>query len=73
MAEAKKAQLIRVEEHGAGHGWVAPLTQDDRDFVLYFRSVFKRYNIVPSKATELEYEFVTKVAEEEFYAQTAQT
>ena len=48
------------------------LTQDDRDFIAYFRSVFKRYNIVPSKATELEYEFVTKVAESEFYEKRAQ-
>ena len=51
---------------------MTPLTQDDRDFIAYFRSVFKRYNIVPSKATELEYEFVTKVAESEFYEKRAQ-
>lgn len=72
MDEVRKAELIQVEEHGAEHGWVAPMTRDDRDFILYFRSVFKRYNIVPSKATELEYEFVTKVAEKEFYSQRAQ-
>ena len=33
--------------------------------------VFKRYNIVPSKATRLEYDFVTRVAESEFYQQQA--
>lgn len=71
MDEARKAQLLQVEEYGAEHGWITPLTQDDRDFVAYFRSVFKRYNIIPSKATELEYEFVTKVAEKEFYSQQA--
>ena len=69
MDEAKKEKLLQMEEYGAEHGWVAPMTQDDRDFIAYFRSVFKRYNIVPPKATELEYEFVTKVAETEFYAQ----
>ena len=36
-----------------------------------FRSVFKRYNISPSKATRLEYNFVTQVAESEFYLQKA--
>lgn len=71
MDEARKNQLLQIEEHGAEHGWVAPMTQDDRDFVAYFRSVFKRYNIIPSKATELEYEFVTKVAETEFYTRQA--
>ena len=37
--------------------WVAPLTQEDRDYFAYFRAVCKRYNIVPSKATRLEYYF----------------
>lgn len=48
------------------------MTRDARDFTSYSRSVFKKYNIVPLKATELEYEFVTKVAEEGFYSQQAQ-
>lgn len=30
-------------------------------------SVCKRYNITPSKATRMEYDFVTRVAESEFY------
>lgn len=63
--------LLQIETHGAEHGWVAPLTKEDCDFVAYFRSVFKRYNIIPSKATNLEYEFVTKVAENEFYSRQA--
>ncbi len=71
MDDVRKAQLLQIEEHGAQHGWVAPLTQDDRDFFAYFRSVFKRYNINPSKATRLEYDFVTRVAESEFYLQQA--
>jgi len=53
--------------------WVAPLTQEDRDYFTYFRTVCKRYNIVPSKATRLEYDFVTRVAESEFYLQKAAT
>ena len=43
--------------------------EEDRKFFTYFRSVFKRYNISPSKATRLEYDFVTRVAESEFYLQ----
>ena len=72
MDDMKKAQLLEIEEHGAMHGWVAPLTQEDREFFTYFRSVFKRYNINPSKATRLEYDFVTRVAESEFYLQQVQ-
>ena len=55
--------------------WGSPLTQEDRDYFAYFRTVCKRYNIVPSKATrlELEYEFVTRVAESEFHLQKAAT
>lgn len=53
--------------------WVSPLTQEDRDYFAYFRAVCKRYNIVPSKATRLEYDFVTRVTESEFYLQKAAT
>lgn len=53
--------------------WVTPLTEEDKDYFLYFRSVCKRYNISPSKANRLEYEFVTRVAESEFYLQKAAT
>ena len=50
---------------------VAPLDREGREFLAYFRSACKRYNIVPSKATKLEYDFVTRVAESEFYLQQA--
>lgn len=69
--EMSKEMLLEYEMHGSEHGWVAPMTQDDREFFQYFRSVFKRYNILPSKATRLEYDFATKVAESEFYLQKA--
>ena len=69
MTEEKKAYLRDIEEHGQENGWVAPLTEDDKAYLAYFRSVCKRYNIVPSKATKLEYAFVTRVAESEFYLQ----
>ena len=45
------------------------MTAEDREFFAYFRSMFKRYNISPSKATRLEYDFVTRVAESGFYLQ----
>ena len=52
-------------------GWVSPLTEEDKEFFRYFRMMCRRYNIVPSKATQMEYDFVTKVAESEFYLQRA--
>lgn len=60
-----------VDDLGAVSGYVAPMSEEDREFIAYFRSVFKRYNISPSKATRLEYGFVTRVAESEFYLQQA--
>ena len=69
MDKERMAELEKIESHGAENGWVAPMTEEDREFFAYFRSVFKRYNISPSKATRLEYDFVTRVAESEFYLQ----
>lgn len=71
MDKEHMAELAEIEAHGAGNGWVAPMTEEDRAFFAYFRSVFKRYNISPSKATRLEYDFVARVAESEFYLQKA--
>lgn len=61
-------ELIKIEEHGAEHGWVTPLTQEDREYFRRLREVFKRYKINLSSATEVEYEFVVRVAEAEFYS-----
>ena len=47
--------------------------EEDREYFSYFRTVCKRYDIVPSRATRLEYDFVTRVAESEFYLQKAAT
>ena len=66
MDKEHMAELAEIEAHGAENGWVAPMTAEDRAFFAYFRSVFKRYNISPSKATRLEYDFVTRVAECKF-------
>lgn len=71
MAEMSKEELLRAEAIGSEQGWVAPLTQEDKEYFAYLRTVFKRYNIVPSKATRLEYDFVLRVAESEFYLQRA--
>ena len=64
-------ELLHAEESGAASGWVSPLSQEDREYFAYLRKVFKRYNITPSKATRLEYDFVIRVAESEFYLQKA--
>ena len=69
MDNERMEELEKIEAHGAENGWVAPMTEEDREFFAYFRSVFKRYNISPSKATRLEYNFVTQVTENEFYCQ----
>lgn len=60
-------ELIKIEEHGAEHGWVAPLTDEDRQYFHHLRQVFRRYNINPSSASKEEYDFVVQVAEKEFY------
>ena len=69
MDNERMEELEKIEAHGAKNGWVAPMTEEDKEFFAYFRSVFKRYNISPSKATRLEYNFVTQVTESEFYCQ----
>lgn len=70
MDKERMAELEKIEAHGAAeNGWVTPMTEEDKAYFAYFRSVFKRYNISPSKATRLEYNFVTRVAESEFYLQ----
>lgn len=66
MAEMSREELLKAEEIGSEQGWVAPLTQEDKEYFAYLRTVFKRYNIVP-----LEYDFVIRVAESEFYLQQA--
>ena len=71
MAEMSREELLRAETIASEQGWVAPMTQEDREYFAYLRTVFKRYNIVPSKATRLEYDFVLRVAESEFYLQQA--
>ena len=71
MAEMSREEVLQAETIGSEQGWVAPLTQEDKDYFAYLRTVFKRYNIVPSKATRLEYDFVLRVAESEFYLQQA--
>ena len=69
MDNERMEELEKIEAHGAENGWVVPMTEEDRAFFAYFCSVFKRYNISPSKATRLEYDFMTRVAESEFYLQ----
>ena len=71
MTEERKRYLQNIEAHGTENGWVSPLTEEDKEFFRYFRMVCKLYNIVPSKAAQMEYDFVTKVTESEFYLQRA--
>ena len=73
MDKERMEELEKIEAHDAENGWVAPMTEEDREFFAYFRSVFNRYNISPSKATRLEYDFVTRISESDFYLQNATT
>ena len=61
MDQKRLEYLRQVERHADETGWVAPLTQEDKDHFAYLRKVFKRYNIAPSKATPTEYDFVVRV------------
>lgn len=45
MDKKRLEYLQRIEERAAETGWVSPLTQEDRDYVICFRGVCKRYNI----------------------------
>ena len=38
-----KTYLQEIEQHGSENGWVAPLTADDRNYLVHFRAVCKRY------------------------------
>ena len=58
MSKMNFSELKKIEDLGAATGWVSPLSAEDKKFIKYFRSVFKRYNINLSKATRLEYDFV---------------
>lgn len=71
MAEMSREELLRMEEVGAEQGWVSPLSKENKEYFAYLRTVFKRYSIVPSKATRLKYDFVVRVVESEFYHQQA--
>lgn len=62
MDQKRLEYLRQVERHADETGWVAPLTQEDKDHFAYLRKVFKRYNIAPSKATPTEYDFVVRVS-----------
>lgn len=71
MPEMNRDELLKAKAVGSEQGWIAPPTREDQEYFAYLRTVFKRYNIIPSKATRLEYDFVTRVAESEFYLQQA--
>ena len=58
MSKQELQYLQQIEQHGAENGWVAPLTQEDTAYLVHFRAVCKRYNIIPSKATRLEYDYL---------------
>ena len=73
MDQKELEYLRRIEDHADQTGGVVPPTQEDKDYLAYLRQVSERYNINLSKANRLEYDFVARVAESEFYLQRANT
>ena len=71
MADMTREEELRAEAIGGEQGWVAPLTQEGKEYFAYLRTVFKRYHIIPPKVTRLECDFVIRVAESKFYLQQA--
>lgn len=67
MAEVSREELLYAEVVSSGYKWIAPLFQEDKGIFCYPRGTFKRYSIVPSKATLLDCDFVRWVTESEFY------
>ena len=49
MDQKELEYLRHVEDHAAQTGWVAPLTQEDKEYFAYLRQVGKRYNICPKQ------------------------
>ena len=72
MASEEHEYLQRIEEHTAETGWLTPPTRENRDYMAFLLGVCARYNIVLSRATPLEFEFGTRVADNEFYARRAE-
>ena len=48
MDKERMAELEKIEAHGAENGRVTPMTEEDKAYFAYFRSVFKRYNTQPN-------------------------
>ena len=71
MTQERMAYLESIEAYGSDNGWVAPLDKEDIAYFAHFREVCRRYNINPGKATRLEYDFVVRVTESEFYLKAA--
>lgn len=67
MTKERLDYLKRIEELGTEQGWVSPMNQEDIEYFANFRKVCNRYNINPSEATRLEYDFVVQITESEFY------
>ena len=39
MDKERMAELEKIESHGAENGWVAPMTEEDREFFSYLAMV----------------------------------
>ena len=56
MSQTSREELLRIESIGSAQGWVAPLEREDKAYFAYLRTVFRRYNIEPSKAHNLTHD-----------------
>lgn len=66
-AEMSRIELLQTEVVGSGKGWVVPLTRRVKSIFPICGQCSNSINIISSKVTWLEHDFVLRVAESEFY------
>ena len=49
LSEMSREDLLKIEAIGSEWGRVSSLAQEDKEHFAYLCTVFKRYNIVPSR------------------------
>lgn len=69
MSELTPEQLQYYEDIGSKYGWVAPLTEEDHEYIVFMRTAFRQRGFEPGKATKQEYEDMLRVVEDEFLEQ----
>lgn len=64
-------KYTKLDELAAPDGYVAPLTESELGYTVYFRKICRRYNIDFATADPDEREFVVRMAEKGYYPKRA--